>query len=176
MNYSAYDLGSRHSDQEEEESMPGKKLILSFAVAFALLGAVPSLAADATYKAAVEPICKGNKPAEEKLKRARALVKNGKLDAASKLFFDAAKALKRTRAQLLQVPKPAADAARLTKWLGYVKTEVELCEAVGRKLANDQATAAQKMVVRLINNAKLANNQVLDYEFRYCRFEPEKFV
>jgi hypothetical protein len=57
-----------------------------------------------------------------------------------------------------------------------VKTEVQLFEAVARKLASDQATAAQKMVVRLINNAKLANNQVLDYEFRYCRFEPEKFV
>jgi hypothetical protein len=159
--------------------MPGKKLILSFAAVLVLLGAVPSLAAEATqetYKAAVEPICKGNKPAEEKLKGARAKVKAGKLDAASKLFFDAAKALKRTRTQLLQVPKPPADATRLTKWLGYVKTEVQLFEAVGRKLASDQATAAQKMVVRLINNAKLANNQVLDYEFRYCRFEPEKFV
>lgn len=155
-----------------------KKLSLAVLIVV-LLGALPAFAAEPTqetYKAAVEPICKGNKPAEEKLKGARAKVKNGQLDAASKLFFGAAKALKRTRTQLLQVPKPPADATRLTKWLGYVKTEVELFEAVGRKLAKDQATAAQKMVVRLINNAKLANNQVLDYEFRYCRFEPEKFV
>ena len=37
-------------------------------------------------------------------------------------------------------------------------------------------TAAQKMVVRLVSTAKQANNQVLDYEFRYCRFQPSKFI
>ncbi|MDQ2631074.1 MAG: hypothetical protein M3Y75_08890 [Actinomycetota bacterium] len=159
--------------------MPGKKFILSLVAVVALLGAVPSLAAEQTqetYKEAVEPICKKNKGAEEKLKGARAKVKNGQLDAAAKLFSGAAKALKRTRTEILQVPKPPADAARLTKWLGYVKTEVELFEAVARKLAKDEANAAQKMVVRLISTAKQANNQVLDFEFRYCRFEPSKFI
>lgn len=155
-------------------------MILSFIAALMLLGAAPSLAAEATqetYKAAVEPICKKNTEANKKiLKGVRAKVKSGKLDAASRQFAAAARALKRTRAQLLRVSKPAADAARLTKWLGYVKTEVALFEAVARKLAKDQGTAAQRMVVRLISNAKLANNQVLDYEFRYCRFEPSKFI
>jgi hypothetical protein len=159
--------------------MPGKKLILSFAAVIALMGAVPALAADAEqqrYVDAVEPICKQSKPQEEKLKGAKALVKNGKLDAASKLFSNAAKALKQTRAKLLNVPKPEADAARLTKWLGHVKTEVTLFEAVARKLAKGEATAAQRMVVRLISSANQANNQVLDYEFDYCRFETSKFV
>ena len=154
-----------------------KKLSLAV-LSIVLLGSLPAFAAETpeTYKAAAEPICKKNKTAEEKLKGAEAKVKAGKLDAASKLFSAAAKALKRTRAQLLLIPKPPADAARLTKWLGYVKTEVQLFEAVARKLAKGEANAANRMVVRLINNAKLANNQVLDYEFRYCRFEPEKFV
>jgi hypothetical protein len=160
--------------------MPGKKLILSLAAAAVVLGAVPSLAAEATresYKEAVEPICKANTEANEKiLKGVRAKVKADKLDAAAKQFAAAARALKRTRTQLLGVPKPSADAARLTKWLGYVKTEVELFEAVSRKLANDEATSAQKMVVRLISNAKQANNQVLDFEFRYCKFQPSKFI
>lgn len=160
--------------------MPGKKLILPFAAAAVLLGAVPSLAADATresYVEAVEPICKANTEANEKiLKGVRARVKAGKLDAAAKQFSGAARALKRTRAQLLQVQQPPADAARLTKWLGYVKTEVELFEAVAKKLANDEATAAQKMVVRLISNARQANNQVLAFEFRYCKFQPSKFI
>jgi hypothetical protein len=163
-----------------EELMSGKKLIISLVAGLALLGAVPSVAAEETresYKEAVEPICKANTEANEKiLKGVRAKVKAGKLDAASKQFLAAARALKRTRAQLLAVPKPAADATRLTKWLGYVKTEVQLFEAVGRKLANDEATAAQKMVVRLISNAKRANNLVLEFEFRYCRFQPSKFV
>lgn len=160
--------------------MSGKKLILSFVAVVALLGTVPSLAAEATpesYKEAVEPICKANTEANEKiLKGVRAKVKAGKLDAAARQFAGAARALKRTRAQLLQVQQPPADAARLTKWLGYVKTEVQLFEAVSRKLANDEATAAQKMVVRLISNARQANNQVLDFEFRYCKFQPSKFI
>lgn len=160
--------------------MPGKKLILSFVAATVLLGAVPSMAAEATresYVAAVEPICKANTEANEKiLKGVRAKVKSGKLDAASRQFFAAARALKRTRAELLKVPQPPADAARLTKWLGYVKTEVQLFEAVGRKLANGESTSAQKMVVRLVSNARQANNQVLDFEFRYCRFQPSKFI
>lgn len=160
--------------------MPGKKLILSLAAVVALLGAVPSVAAEATredYVKAVEPICKANTEANEKiLKGVRAKVKAGKLDAAAKQFAGAARALKRTRAQLLQVPQPPADAARLTKWLGYVKTEVQLFEAISRKLAKDESTAAQRMVVRLISNARQANNQVLEFEFRYCRFQPSKFI
>lgn len=145
-----------------------------------LLGALPALAAEATpetYKDAVEPICKENTEANEKiLKGVRAKVKGGQLDAASKQFFAAARALKRTRAQLLQVPKPAADATRLTKWLGYVKTEAQLFEAVGRKLASGETNSAQKMVVRLVSNANQANSQVLDYGFRYCKFQPSKFI
>jgi hypothetical protein len=160
--------------------MPGKRLILSLVAVIALLGAVPAVAADAEqerYKEAAEPICKENTEANEKiLKGVRAKVKAGKLDAAAKQFSAAARALKSTRTQLLQIPKPPNDAARLTKWLGYVKTEIEMFEAVARKLANDEANAAQKMVVRLISNARQANNQVLDFEFRYCRFQPSKFV
>ncbi|HEX5984706.1 MAG TPA: hypothetical protein VFY69_10910 [Solirubrobacterales bacterium] len=160
--------------------MPGKKLVLSLVAVAALLGAVPSSAEEATresYVAAVEPICKKNTEANEKiLKGVRQKVRSGKLDAAARQFSAAARALKRTRAQLLQVPKPPADAARLTKWLGYVKTEVQLFEAVARKLKKGEETAAQKMVVRLISNARQANNQVLDFRFRYCKFQPSKFV
>jgi hypothetical protein len=160
--------------------MPGKKLILSFVAIAMLCAAVPSFAAEATkesYVAAVEPICKANTEANEKiLKGVKEKVKTGKLDVAAKQVMAAARALKQTRAKLLQVPQPAADTARLAKWLAYVKTEVQLFEAVGRKLAAHETTAAQKMVVRLYSNARLANNQVLDFEFRYCKFQPSKFI
>ncbi|HET9199322.1 MAG TPA: hypothetical protein VFN92_13840 [Solirubrobacterales bacterium] len=146
----------------------------------ALLAAVPSSAAEATretYKEAVEPICKANTEANEKiLKGVRQEVKDGKYDAAARKFLAAAKALKKTRTQLLAVPKPAEDSAKLTKWLGYVKTEAQLFESISTKLKKDEVTAAQKMVVRLVSNARQANNQVLDYEFRYCRFQPSKFI
>lgn len=160
--------------------MSGRKLIVSLAAAVMLVGAVPSMAAEPTpetYKQEVEPICKVNTEANERiLKGVREKVKTRKYDTAAKQFRSAAKALKGTRAELLAVPKPAADATRLTKWLGYVKTEVQLFEAVATKLSKDEVTSAQKMVVRLISNARQANNQVLDYEFRYCRLQPSKFL
>jgi len=160
--------------------MSGKRLILSLVAVAALLGAVPASADEAerdAYKDAVEPICKANTEANEKiLKGVRQKVKSGKYDAAAKQFQGAAKALKKTRAQLLAVPKPPEDTAQLTKWLGYAKTEAQLFESIATKLKKDEATAAQKMVVRLVSTARQANNQVLDYEFRYCRFQPSKFI
>jgi hypothetical protein len=160
--------------------MSGKKLILSLAAVLVLVAAVPSPAAETTreaYVAAVEPICKANTEANERiLDGVKQKVKAGKLAVAAKQVAAAAKALKVTRGKLLQVPQPAADTAVLTKWLGYVKTEVALFEAVARKLAGKETTAAQQMVVRLYSNARQANNQVLDFEFRYCKFQPSKFL
>jgi hypothetical protein len=160
--------------------MSGRKLIVSLAAVAVLVGAVPSMAAEATpetYKEEVEPICKVNTEANERiLKGVKQKVQAGKLDVAAKQVSAAAKALKKARAQLLAVPKPTADATRLTKWLGYVKTEVQLFETLAKKLSNDEVTGAQKMVIRLNSTAKQANNQVLDYEFRYCRLQPSKFL
>lgn len=160
--------------------MSGKKLVVSLIAVAALLAAVPASATEAeraAYREAAEPVCKKNTEANEKiLKGVRAKVKAGKLGPASKQFFAAARALKKTRAQLLRIPKPAEDQAKLTKWLRYVKTEAKLFEAVARKLKKKEVTAAQKMVVRLVSNARQANNQVLEFEFRYCRFQPSKFI
>jgi hypothetical protein len=160
--------------------MPGKKLVLSLVATAVLFAAVPALAADVSpdeYKAKVEPICQANLKANEKiLKGVRENVKTGKLSKASRQLLGAAKALKKTRSELLQVPMPAEDAARLTKWLKGVKAEVELLEAAGRKLAKGEKNGASKMVIRLRSNALKTNNLVLSYEFHYCKFEPQKFI
>lgn len=157
-----------------------KKLALLLAATMLLVGAAPSFALEGEaqeYKEKVEPICQANTEANEKiLKGVRKEVKEGKTKKASRQLFAAAKALKHTRAQLLKVPKPSEDAARLTKWLAGVKTEAELLEATGRKLAKGEKNAAVRMVVQLESNARKTNNIVLDYQFRYCRFNPAKFL
>lgn len=159
--------------------MPGKKLIVFVATVAMLLAAVPAPAAELTpteYKEQVEPICQAGRAKEEALKKVHKEVKEGKLKLASREVATGAKALKQTYLKLLQVPKPAADAARLTKWLKGIKTEVEMLEATGRKLAKGEKNAALRMVVRLKNNAEKANNLVLDYQFRYCHVDPSKFI
>jgi hypothetical protein len=129
------------------------------------------------YVATVEPICKANTEANERiLKPVKAQVKAGKLSQAAQRFSKAAAALKTTHAQLAAVPQPAADAAKLGTWLGYVKTEGDLFAAVAAKLKAGQKGAAQAKVNKLSSNANQANATVLSFNFRYCRFEPSKFT
>lgn len=130
-----------------------------------------------TYKSQVEPICKQNREANERvLKGVKQNIKNGKLALAGTQFAKGAVALKKARAQLAGVPKPAADSGRLTKWLGLIKTEVELFENVSKKLKSGDKRGAQRMALQLTTTVNKANNTVLAYEFRYCRVQTSQFL
>jgi hypothetical protein len=130
-----------------------------------------------TYKTQVEPICKQNREANERvLKGVKQNIKDGKLALAGTQFAKGAVALKKARAQLAAVPKPADDSARLTKWLGLIKTEVELFEKVSKKLKSGDKRGAQRMALQLTTTVNKANNTVLAYEFRYCRVQTSQFL
>ena len=92
------------------------------------------------YVAAVEPICKANTEASGKiLKGVKGEVRAGKLKPAAAKFARAATALKKTWRQLSAVPKPTADTAKLSKWLGYVKTDMRKTARTPRITAVAQA-------------------------------------
>lgn len=130
-----------------------------------------------SYKAQVEPICKTNTEANEKiLKGVREEVKKGKLALAGKQFAKAATALKSAYKQIKAVPMPTADTAKLTKWLSYVKQEAELFAQGAKALKAGNKTKAQTIVVKLTHTANLANSQVLSFGFRYCKLNPSKFT
>ncbi|MDX6608238.1 MAG: hypothetical protein QOF85_163 [Solirubrobacterales bacterium] len=163
--------------------MVGKKSFAGLSavvLALSMLAAPFAEAAEVTresYKEAVEPICKTNTEANEKiLKGVRQKVKAGKLKAAGTQFEKAGKALHKAILQLKAVPQPAADEAKLAKWLKYVGEEEKLFLQTAKKLKEGNKTAAQALVIRLTHNANQANNQVLAFEFKYCRFEPSKFT
>jgi len=131
----------------------------------------------AEYVAQVEPICKQNTQANEKiLKNVKKEVKQGKLRPAAQSFTKAAGALKGTLAELQKVPQPEADRSTLTSWLREIGTEVGLFEAVSKKLKQGNKNAAEKQVIHLEHNAQLANNLVLGFEFHYCHFETSRFT
>jgi hypothetical protein len=158
-----------------------KPALLASVAALSLFLAAPvTMAAAPTrdeYRAQVEPICKANTKANERIfAGVRRQVKEGKLKAAAGQFAKAARALKTALNEIRSVPQPTADQARLSRWLGYVKAEVELFERVARKLRSGDKVGAQTLVVRLTHTANLANNQVLVFEFRYCRLDPSKFT
>jgi len=161
----------------------GKK---SFGLLFAVVLAMTMLALPVaqaeevtreSYKEAVEPICKANTQANERiLKGVRGKVKAGKLKAAAGQFSRAATALRKTHGELKAVPQPTADQTKLAKWLKYVEEEAGLFQKTAKKLNAGDKNGALGMVIKLERNANLANNQVLGFEFRYCRFEPSKFT
>ncbi|MBK5220026.1 MAG: hypothetical protein JJE35_09620 [Thermoleophilia bacterium] len=129
------------------------------------------------YKAMVEPICKANTKANERiLGGVRKQVKEGKLKAAGAQFAKAATALKKARRELLAVPQPSADKTRLDNWFGYVKTEAELFDQTARKLKQEDKPGANQMLSKLIRTANRANIEVLPFEFTYCRLEPSRFT
>jgi hypothetical protein len=159
---------------------PALRVLLLAALLCLTTGCALALAADTTrteYVAAVEPICKTNTQANERiLAGVRNEVRADKLRPAAGKFAKAAAALKQTLVELRAVPQPKADKPRLTKWLGYVKGEVGLFEATSRKLKAGDKAGAERMSVKLTHEANLANDQVLAFEFSYCRAEPSRFM
>jgi hypothetical protein len=155
------------------------KAVIAAVLSLAVLAPV-ALAAEVTrpeYKAQVEPICKSNSDANERiLKNVRKLVKQGKLKLAGAKFLKASAALKKTHRQLLAIPQPTADEARLAKWLKYVKKEADLFKSAGRALKAGNRSKAQRFVNQLNTNANQANATVLAFNFRFCKFNPAKFT
>lgn len=161
----------------------GKRIfgaICAFAMVWAMLAAPFAEAVEMTrqsYKEAVEPICKANTQANERiLKGVRKEVKEGKLKLAGTKFGKAGTALHKALTQLKAVEKPTADEAKLEKWLSYVALEATLFQKAAKQLKAGNKSGAQATVIKLTHNANQANNQVLAFEFHYCRFEPSKFT
>jgi hypothetical protein len=161
----------------------GKKIFaaLSTAVMTVAMLATPfAQAAEVTresYKEAVEPICKTNTEANEKiLKGVRKKVQKGELKPAGIQFEKAGKALHKAIVQIKAIPQPTADQAKLAKWLKYVGEEEKLFLKGAKQLKEGNKRGAQETVLRLNSNANQANNQVISFEFKYCRFEPSKFT
>jgi hypothetical protein len=104
----------------------------------------------ASYREAVEPICKANMEANERiLAGVRAEVRRDELLPAARRFKRAAKVLKRTLHELMAVPRPAIDRPRLLRWFGFIAAEARLVEKTAAYLAAGKKIPAEGMVVRL---------------------------
>ena len=160
----------------------GKKsfaALSAFVLTVAMMAAPFAEAAEVTrdsYKEAVEPICKTNVQANERiLKGVKGEVKAGKLKPAAAKFSKAAEALHKAIGKLKAVPQPTADEARLAKWLKYIEEEEGFFIKIAKKLKAGDKNGATAMQIRLSHTASQANNTVLPFEFKYCRVEPSKF-
>lgn len=130
-----------------------------------------------SYTGRVEPICKTNTKANERiLGNVHGYIKQGKLKLAGAQFRKASEAFGKAVKQIAAVPQPSADATRLTKWIGYLDDQTKLLAEAGKALRAEKKARAQELVVRLKVNANKANNAVLDFEFHYCVIDESRFL
>jgi hypothetical protein len=155
--------------------------VLALAVAVALAVMAP-LALAATeeqqeYADQVEPICKANSEANSRiLKGVKSQVQQDKLVPAGKRFIRASSALGKAVTQIAQVPRPEAYAAKLEKWIGYLKSEKTFLRKIGKALKSKDKFRAQKLAVELNKNNNKANNTVISFPFDECRIDSSRFI
>jgi hypothetical protein len=156
--------------------------LLGLALVVALVATVPvALGAEELtrpeYVAKVEPICKANTDANSRiLKGVKEQVKNDKLVPAGKRFIQASGALGKSVTQIAAVPQPAADSAKLTKWIGYLKEEKSYLQKIGQALKAKNKFKAQKLAIDLNKNNNKANNTVISFGFDECRIDSSRFI
>lgn len=172
----------RKESRERNQTVMGKQVAVGLGTSLVVCGVVASLAlamevTRSEYQAAVEPICKASATDNKRiLAGVRREVKEGKLRSAASRFAKAARALKKTHRELSAVPKPAEDAARLTRWLSYVKKEVNLLRRASRALRAGKPNKARTYVAKLTHNANLANSQIVIYDLKHCLFKPAQYT
>jgi hypothetical protein len=132
------------------------------------------------YKEKVEPICKSNSSAADRLLGpVKGWVKQDKLKQAGQAFSKAAVELEKTQKKLAEVPQPPEDAAKLGKWLSEIKAEVALMKTIAANFNKNTKAGKSKatsLAVKLQNNATKANNNVIVFQFRYCKIDPSKYT
>jgi hypothetical protein len=147
------------------------------ALAAAALGSTSPTQTREGYVAQVEPICKTNTKANERiLANVRSYIKHDKLSLAAAQFAKASTAFGKATKQIAAVPQPTTDAAKLGKWVGYLEGDTKMLGEIGTALKAEKKTRAQELLVRLEANSRRANNTVLGFEFRYCVINQSKFV
>lgn len=149
------------------------------ALAVLLLGAAPAAAEAPTraeYVSQLEATCKPDAEATQRaMKGARADIRAERLAVAAEKFAAATSIFGSTVREISAVPRPEADAAKLSKWFGYLKAQQSYLKRITAQLKADRAIAAQRLVSRFIHNGNLANNTVLAFGFNYCSFKFSRY-
>jgi hypothetical protein len=144
-----------------------------------LLAATPATAEAPTreeYVDRLEPICKPDALATQRvMKGARADIRAERVGPATAKFARATSIFGSTVKEMVPVPRPPADVARLSKWFTYLKRQESYLREITAQLRRDRPIAAQRLTARFIHNGNLANNVVLPFGFDWCSFKFSRY-
>jgi hypothetical protein len=154
--------------------------LVAATLAVALLVCATSAAAEAPtrdeYVAQLEAVCKPDAEATQgAMKGARGDVSAERLALAAGKFARATSIFGSTLKTIAAVPRPAADATKLGRWFGYLKTQESYLKQITAQLRADHAIQAQRLTARFIHNGNLANNVSLIFGFNYCSFKFSRY-
>jgi hypothetical protein len=162
----------------------GRQGTLATIVAALLAPAVPAHAEEppateptrATYKAQVEPICKRDTQRSKRiLKGAEARIKKQKLVPAGRQFLRVSRTFGGAIGQIVAVPRPPADEARLQKWFKFLRIVKQRLHQLGKFLVRKQRRQATHASIRLERSGNAANNVSFPFHFHACRISRDHF-
>ncbi len=149
-------------------------LFATVALAAAAFGAEDP--AKMEYEARVEPICRANTEASQRiLAGASDRVKAKKLVKAGSQFVHAATAFGKATAEIAAVPRPSAEATRLGQWITHLRLVEGYLRETGRALMRGDRRHATIDFIKTRSAANAANNVVFNFEFHDCRITGAKF-
>lgn len=128
------------------------------------------------YVAQLEELCRPDAEATQRaMKGARGDIRAERLAVAAGKFAKATSIFGSTVNELVGVPRPPADTAKLGKWFGYLRKQESYLGDITAKLRADQPIKAQRLISRFIHNGNLANNVVLAFGFNHCSFKFSRY-
>jgi len=124
-----------------------------------------------TYKARVEPICKANRRANERIMSgARKRVNRNRLKPAGRQFIHLSRSFGDLLRRLVKVPPPETDMRRIGRWLHSIKLLKARVRLVGRYYLEGLKIRGNHEAIHAQRAAISANNTTVPLHFRYCRF------
>lgn len=128
------------------------------------------------YVAAVEPICKRDREATEQiLKGARDNINGGRLRVAGNQLIRASRRFAATIGQLVEVPRPPADEAKLQKWFKFLRIVKTRLAQTGKFYKEGKKLEATHESIRTEKSGNAANNVSFSLRFRDCRMSRARF-
>lgn len=122
------------------------------------------------YVAAVDPICKRDREAGERiLGGTKDNINDGKLVLAGRQLIRASERFGTTIEQIVAVPRPPEDEAKLQKWFKFLRIVRERIRKTGKFYKEGERIEATHESIRGEKSGNAANNVSFAFGFRYCR-------
>lgn len=122
------------------------------------------------YLATVEPICKRDREASERiLGGTKEAIREGKLKVAGRQLIRASRHFGEAIRELVAVPRPPADEAKLRKWFRFLRILRDRIRQTGVYYKEGEELRATHESIAAERTGNAANNVSYSLKFRYCR-------